>query len=302
MTVRMLALLGSAFLVLGGCAVPEESAPASSAAGGQQTEGVYRFNVGAMEAWSLKDGGMSVPNDGKIFNIDGTTAQTAAVLRAAGVADDKLELSINVLLLRVEDRMILLDSGLGAKAGGKLGASLAAAGIAPARITDIVISHSHRDHIGGLLDAGGGLAFPNARVHIASAEIASMRADPAHAALLTAIAGKLTPVEPGAVIAPGLRTLAIRGHTPGHIGVEIASGRGRALAIGDSAHHYVVSMREPEFTIRFDGDAPMAEGSRRALLGRAVTDRMTLFAPHFPFPGVGTVRREGDGFAWVPAR
>lgn len=116
MTVKTLALLGGAFLVLGGCAVPEESAPASSAAAGQQTEGVYRFNVGAMEAWSLKDGGMSVPNDGKIFNIDGTTAQTAEVLRRAGVADDKLELSINVLLLRAGDRMILLDSGLGPKA------------------------------------------------------------------------------------------------------------------------------------------------------------------------------------------
>jgi glyoxylase-like metal-dependent hydrolase (beta-lactamase superfamily II) len=83
--------------------------------------------------------------------------------------------------------------------------------------------------------------------------------------------------------------------------VEIVSGRQRLLAIGDTAHHYVVSLRQPEFTIGFDGEPDTAEASRRALLGRAADERTRVFAPHFPYPGLGTVRREGDGFVWTPA-
>jgi glyoxylase-like metal-dependent hydrolase (beta-lactamase superfamily II) len=85
------------------------------------------------------------------------------------------------------------------------------------------------------------------------------------------------------------------------MGVEITSGDERMIAIGDTAHHSIVSLARPEWTVAFDDEAPTAQASRRALMQRAVDEKLRVFAPHFPFPGVGTVRREGEGFAWTPA-
>jgi glyoxylase-like metal-dependent hydrolase (beta-lactamase superfamily II) len=145
------------------------------------------------------------------------------------------------------------------------------------------------------------LAFPNARIHIAAAEWEDLKAKPDQSALIRTIGSKVNTIEPGAEVAPGLTTFAIRGHTPGHMGVEIASGGQRLIYIGDTAHHYVVSLARPEWAVVFDDDAATAQASRRALLQRAVDEKLQVFAPHFPYPGLGTVRRDGEGFAWTPA-
>lgn len=265
---------------------------------------IQRFRIGALEAISLRDGGLHAPNDNSMIAMGRSRAETDAVLTRAGAPTDTLSLSIQSLLVRSGDRLVLFDTGTGAgfsmPGGGKLLASLAAAGVTPDQITDIVISHGHGDHVGGLT-TDGALTFPNARVHMSTAEWASMAADTDQAERVALITPKVVAAAPGAQIAPGIRTFAIEGHTPGHIGTEIVSEGQRLIYIGDTAHHYVISVARPDWRIQFDGDAPTAQRSRRALLQRAVDERLTLFAPHFPFPGRGTIRADGEGFAWVPA-
>ena len=94
--------------------------------------------------------------------------------------------------------------------------------------------------------------------------------------------------------------MPVNGHTPGHSAYEIASGADRLLYIGDSAHHFVISVQKPDWTVEFDGDAPIAQASRRALLQRAADQNLRLYAVHFPYPGVGRVKAQGDGFVWIP--
>ena len=115
----------------------------------------HAFKVGRLEAAALWDGGFVLPNNGRIIGLDEGVERVSEVLKAAGAPSDRLELSVNVLLLKTPGRVWLFDTGNGPKSAGKLMESLKAAGVAPAQVTDVVISHSHGDHINGLLTAAG---------------------------------------------------------------------------------------------------------------------------------------------------
>ena len=167
-------------------------------------------------------------------------------------------------------------------------------------MTDILISHAHGDHVGGLLDGNGRPVFGDARIRLSAPEWEALQADTGMAALSTAIASQVDTFAPGAEVLPGVTAVAVDGHTPGHSAYEIADGEARLLYIGDSAHHHVVSVQRPQWRIQFDGDAPVAEASREALLARAADSGVTVQSPHFPFPGLGHVARRDDSFAWVP--
>lgn len=271
------------------------------------------FTIGDFSAIALRDGGLSLPNDNKVLGVGRTPAEVAAVLSGAGLPTDHLELSIQPLLVQTAERVMLFDTGAGTNmgpSGGRLPTSMAEAGIAPATVTDIFISHSHGDHVGGLVNAAGKLAFPGAAIHISSPEWAylkGMTAEqgtangiPNHAALIAAITPKVVEFAPDAEIVPGaVKAVAIKGHTPGHSGYRIASKKASILYIGDAMHHFVVSVRKPDWTIAFDGDAPTAQASRSALLADSARSGQLIYAVHFPFPGIGKIQRKGDGFVWV---
>jgi len=257
------------------------------------------FKLGKLKLAALHDGGFVAANDGKIIGQDAGPEAVAKVLAAAGVPTDRLALSVNTLLVKLPGRTVLIDSGLG-PAKGMLTASLAAAGMTPGEITDVLITHSHGDHVGGLATADGKPAFPNAVVRMAAAEWAWMKTMPGAAALVAAIGSQVKTFEPGAVIAPGIRSVAIEGHTPGHVGYEVGAASTRLLDIGDTAHSSIVSLGKPDWTMGFDNDKAQGKISRRATLARLAATRELVFAPHFPFPGVGRIVVAGDGFAWAP--
>jgi glyoxylase-like metal-dependent hydrolase (beta-lactamase superfamily II) len=274
---------------------------------------VRDFHLGEFSATALRDGGLKFPNDNKVFGVGHTPAEVAALLSSARQPTDSLELSLQPLLIRTADRVMLFDTGAGANmgaAGGRLLRSMTEAGLSPATVTDIFISHSHGDHVGGLVNATGALNFPNATIHISAPEWAylkGMTAEAAknngiaqHAALIAAITPKVAEFAPDADIVPGaVKAVAIKGHTPGHSGYLITSGRSSLLYVGDAVHHFVVSLRKPGWPNGFDGDAATAEASRSALLADAAKSGQLLYAVHFPFPGLGKVQRQGEGYVWV---
>lgn len=257
------------------------------------------FHLGALQLTALHDAAFVVPNDAKVFGTDIGAPAVSDVLRAAGAPTDRLSLSVNALLVRTGKRVLLLDTGLGPEAHGSLLASLGAAGVAPASVTDVLLTHSHGDHAGGLLDTQDALAFPNATIRMASAEWAFLQKQ-GPAKLVSAIQAHVKTFEPGAIIAPGVTAVALEGHTPGHVGYQIVSGNARLLDIGDMAHSYIVSLAKPQWTMGFDSDPVSAKTTRQTQFAALAKDQELVFAPHFPFPGVGHIVMSGDAFAWQP--
>jgi glyoxylase-like metal-dependent hydrolase (beta-lactamase superfamily II) len=315
MTRTSLSFLTSVLLacMLPGCSEPQPPAttttpapPAPEATQPASHPDVFRFRIGTLDAAALKDGDIDAANDGKTFGVGQPPAQVAALLAAAGQPADALHLSIQPLLVREGARVLLFDTGAADASfarAGRLPASLRAAGVEPAQVTDVFLSHRHPDHVGGLLTREGALAFPNATIHLSAPEWEALERDRDAAALSKAIAPKVATFEPGAAILPGVVTaVAVDGHTPGHAAYEIASGDERLLYIGDTAHHFVVSVQRPEWTVQYDENAPLAQTRRRALLQRAADDNLRVYAVHFPFPGLGRIKAENGGFVWMPER
>lgn len=258
------------------------------------------FKLGELQLWSLRDAGYVIANDGKTFGLDAGAEAVAGTLRGAKARDDRITLSVNALLVRSGEHLVLIDTGLGAQGHGALLGSLRQAGFGPEQVTDVLLTHSHGDHIGGLVDAQGRLVFARATVHLAPAEWDWVRSKPEEARLAAALAAHVAPAHPGEVVVPGIVSLGVTGHTPGHMAYEISSGTARLLDIGDTAHSSIVSLAHPEWTMFFDNDQERGKSSREALLGRLAADHELVFAPHFPYPGVGFIVRSGTGYAWQP--
>lgn len=292
-------------LTLAACSPPaaEKAADPSATAPAAASDAAdaFAFKIGALDAYALKDGSLSVPNNGEVLAIGEAKADVDVLLTANNLPTDTLSLSIQPLLVRMGERTVLFDTGAGGQMGteGKLLTSLTAAGVQPAQVTDILISHAHGDHVGGLVNGQGQLVFANATIRMTANEWDALKADPTMAALVTAMTPKVQTFAAGAEVLPGVTAVDIQGHTPGHTGYQIASGTEGLLYIGDTMHHSVISVQRPDWTIQFDGRADVAEASRRALLERAATENLRLYVVHFPYPGLGRIERRADDFVWV---
>jgi glyoxylase-like metal-dependent hydrolase (beta-lactamase superfamily II) len=311
-----IALVFLSTLVLNACSrepapppTPKEPTPTQAA---PVSEGTIR--IGELSGIALRDGGLDFPNDNKILGVGKTKEEVSAVLTAAGLPTDKLSLTISPLLVRAADRTLLFDAGAGTNFGpnaGGLTKSLGEAGVGVDSITDVFISHAHGDHVGGLVNAAGALAFPNAAIHMSSAEwtflkdmtpeIAAAVGLTQHAQFLAAITPKVATFEPGADLIPGVvKAVEIRGHTPGHSGYLIGSGASSLLYTADALHHYVISVQRPDWKIAFDGDAATAQKSRSDLLSQSAANGQRIYGVHFPYPAVGKFAARGEGYVWVP--
>lgn len=253
---------------------------------------VYRFKIGALDAIALFDGQNPVPNDNKVFGVGLTPQAVAAPLTAAGQPADPIMLEIHPLLVRNGDRTMLFDAGLGA-GKGQLMQSLQTAGVDPASITDVMISHGHPDHVGGLV-ADGAPAFPNAAIRMSEAEWASIRANPEMADLVRVIAPKVQAFRPDEEVAPGVEAQDTAGHTPGHVAYLITDGQNQLLYTGDLMHHWVLSVEHPDWTVGYDDDATAGKKARLDEITALRASGAHIYAYHFPFPGLGKIQtREG---------
>jgi len=276
-------------------------------------EDARSFKIGELSAVALRDGGLEFPNDNKIFGLGQTPETVAALLSAAGLPTDKLQLGLEPLLVKTSDRVLLFDTGAGSNFGpssGHLSNALTAANIDPQSVTDIFISHVHGDHVGGLVNAEGALVFPNATIHMSAPEwkfLTGMSADDAKSmglgtrdAMVAAMKAKVDAFKPGANLIPGtVKAVEVKGHTPGHSAYRIGPSGQSLLYIGDSMHHSIISVQKPEWPMSFDGDQKAGAASRAALLAELAKSGERVYAVHFPFPGVGKIEQRGESFVWV---
>ncbi len=293
---RMIAAVLAAVLWL---AWGAPDAPAQEAGPGGAA--AQAFRLGALEVVVLHDGGLDIPNDGSVFGLDADREAVARVLAEAGAPrTDEVRLDINALLVRMPGHVVLIDSGYGQAGHGVLRESLAAAGVAPGEVTDVLLTHAHPDHAGGLLGAEGRPAFPAAAIRMSADEWAFMQRQRETRATAAAIRPQVATFEPGHPVLPGITPLPLYGHTPGHVIYAIASQGRTLLDIGDTAHSAIVSLARPDWTNGFDVDRAAGARQRRQELQRLAASRALVFAPHFPFPGVGRIEPDGDGFRFRP--
>lgn len=275
----------------------------------------YRFGVGAVTVTALSDG--TVPQDLHALLRRTTQTKTDALL-AAGFLRNPIEASINAFLIALPDRLVLVDTGsgelFGPGNGGKLLSNLAAAGYRPEQITDILITHVHTDHSGGLVHEGK-IVFPNATVHVGKPDV-DFFLNPANSARSgydrkyfdEAIktlkpyvdAGKVAAFSNTTEVVPGITATLHPGHTPGSAFYTLTSQGERITFIGDIIHVASVQFPDPSVTIVYDVDPKAAEATREHAFSEFAGDRELVAAPHLPFPGVGHVRRAGKGYEWAP--
>lgn len=281
-----------------------------------QVPGLYRFKVGAFEVTSINDGMLNITLD-QFPAADRAGAE--ALLQRAFQPPAAIPTAVNAYLVNTGDRLVLIDTGTAAAMGpslGKVGANLKAAGVDPADVDLVVLTHMHPDHANGLIDPAGAAVFGKAELAVAEAEYGFWTDDGilsrapaevhpffamARAAVKPYAGDRLTRFGKEAEIAPGIRVLAAPGHTPGHSMIEVTSGDDRLLIWGDIVHAAALQFAKPDWAINFDVDQQAAIASRKRVLDRVAADRVLIAGAHLAFPGIGHVGRVGDGYEFVPA-
>jgi glyoxylase-like metal-dependent hydrolase (beta-lactamase superfamily II) len=303
-------------LALGTLGVTFTSSPVSAAAPMVKTQapGFYRIMLGDFEITALSDGTVDLPVD-KLLSEP--AAKTDAILKKSYLSSP-LEVSDNAFLINTGSRLVLVDTGAGTLFGPTLGnllASLRAAGYGPEQVDDILLTHMHPDHVGGLF-ANGQRVFPNAIVHadkreadywLNKANMAKASADSkgffqgAIASVQPYIdAGKFQPFNGNSEVVPGVSSMASPGHTVGHTSYLVESKGQELLLVGDVIHVEAVQFDDPSVTIGFDTDAKEATDSRAKVFTRAYQNGALIGAAHLPFPGLGHVNAKGKAWQWIP--
>jgi glyoxylase-like metal-dependent hydrolase (beta-lactamase superfamily II) len=304
---RLLTSLGSLTLAgMAGIGVGQTAARAA---------GAHAFPYGEFEVTVVSDGHLTLAPEVFARNVEPARLATALALAEPSALVDA---PTNVTLVKTRSDLILIDVGSGPNfmpTAGKLVNNLAGLGVDRAKVTKVVFTHGHPDHLWGTIDEfEDAPAFPNASYVISAEEwnvwmsedvLAKIPADrqnfaPGAKRNLARIKDKLRTIKPGEDIAAGLRAIDTPGHTQGHISVEIAGNREPLIVLGDALTHPVISFAHPSWTPAADHEPDRAAATRKKLLERLAADRSPIIGYHLPFPGLGRVEHKGAAFAFIP--
>lgn len=278
----------------------------------------YALKVGNIDVTVVSDGVLSLPGAMLGHNVD--PAARSAWLEDKFLPPDVLEWALNTVVVRSGGRTILVDAGMGTafpdlERAGRWGRRLDDADIDLSSVTDVVLTHLHMDHIGGLLvDGVKDQLRPDLRIHVAAAEVEFWKSpDFSHVSMppgfpdalratatrfLKEYGSQLRTFEDEHEIAPGVRAQRTGGHTPGHCIVRLTSGGQRLTFAGDAI--FQVGFEHPDWFNGFEHDPEEASRVRVRLLRELAANRESLLATHLSFPSVCHVAVDGDAFRWVP--
>jgi len=280
-------------------------------------ENFKKYKVGDIEVISLYDGVWEKPHD-ENFIKEANVEQTKAALKAAGLTDAHVPIPFTVIAVNTGGQVVLIDSGTGGgqtggPKAGLLAQSMAAAGIDAKAVRTIVISHFHGDHVFGLMaKETNAQMFPEAEIVVPAAEL-KWWTQPVDAipqprrALAQRLQASLAtwknvkPVDGEAEVAPGIRAIPAHGHTQGHTAHLIASGGKQLLATADTTNIQALFVKNPEWQGAFDHVPEQAIETRKKLFERAIADKAMVAGYHWGLPNVGTIAKDGNGYAFVPA-
>jgi glyoxylase-like metal-dependent hydrolase (beta-lactamase superfamily II) len=315
---RRTALAGAAATVFAPI-VATTGARAAAPMTGTQAPGYYRFKVGSHEVTVILDGVRPV----KLENSPVRNAkldEIKEVLAASRMPTDTLGFYFHPMVVNTGSKLVMIDTGNGPGSRqtgtGRMPDNLAAAGIDPKAVDTVIITHFHGDHISGIRNADGALAFPNAEIMVPSKEWAywsddgnASRAPQGQQAtfqntkrIFGPIADKITKYEWNKELVPGITALDTHGHTPGHTSLRIASGSGSVLYQADvTAGWALFQFHNPNWLIGGDMDDTQAVATRRKLYDQLAADKMLVSGYHLPFPSLGYIEKAGSGYRFIPA-
>ena len=282
---------------------------------GRQAAGYYRLKLGEYEITALSDGTVALPM-ARIY--EGIEEKDAETYLAGYFQKNPTETSVNAFLVNTGDRLVLIDAGTGDLMGpslGKLVANIEAAGYKAGEIDDVILTHIHADHSGGL-SRNGKRVFENAVLHVNEREERFwLKADDkakadaglgpqivqAEAAVGPYIAaGRFKTFGDNAAPIPGFASVLRPGHTPGHSAIVVESKGEKIVFWGDIAHGDVLQYDRPDVTVEFDVDQKQAAATRAIAFAEAADQTYLVAGAHHAFPGIGHVRRDETNYDWVP--
>lgn len=274
------------------------------------------MKLGDIEVKTLSDGYLQIPPTFLASNVK--EDQLFAAVRAGGQDPKAYKSPVNVTVIKTKSDLIMVDVGSGPhfmNTAGKLMEAADEAGIDPEKVTKVVFTHAHPDHIWGTVNDFDELSFPNATYHMSEAEYAFWMADDVltklpkdrHAFVagaqrnIKAVKDRLSMVKPGQDVVTGIRVIETGGHTPGHISLEVGNGNDNIVVIGDALNHAVIAFQHPEWTPAVDQEKDRAVETRKKLLARLHANKSRIIGYHLPAPGMGRVVKKGTGFAFEAA-
>jgi glyoxylase-like metal-dependent hydrolase (beta-lactamase superfamily II) len=282
-------------------------------------KGFHKYKVGSVEVTALYDGIWKKPHD-PAFIKNASVDDTKAALAKAGMTTDYMPIPLTVIVLRVGDKLMMVDSGSGVgqwqPTAVDLPGNMKAAGIDPAKISTILISHFHPDHIFGLMEKGTNAPiYPNAELVVNATEY-KWWTEPGRVEKLPEprkpLGQRINTVFPGwknfklvegeKEVAPGIHLVNAPGHTPGHSAFLVASGNQQLMISNDAAYVPALLAPHPEWMGAYDQDGPMAVETRRKLIDHIIADKIAICGAHFPFPGKGTFVKDGTSYAFTPEK
>ena len=192
---------------------------------------------------------------------------------------------------------------------GKLQQLLAKENISTNDITDVIITHFHPDHIGGVHTSEGELVFKNARFHLHQKEWIfwhSSKSISQPPLFKFFIEKNITPLKNGNLnfitqdfqqICNGIISVNAHGHTEGQIALIIGDEKEQLLYFSDSFLH-PLHIERLDWETNYDMDHKIAKNTRIKLLELVNKESMRINAFHFDFPGLGFVERNKDKWKW----
>jgi glyoxylase-like metal-dependent hydrolase (beta-lactamase superfamily II) len=303
--------------------LPSAQVRAAAPVADRQAPSFYRYKVGDIQVTVVSDGRNTFPLE-ESFILNAKKEEVGAALAQAFLPADTMTIYFAPLVINTGGKLVVLDTGNGpvAKANSKglnglFADNMAAAGFDPKAVDTVVISHFHTDHVNGLLAADGTPAFPNAEVLVPAVEWTfwmddgEMSRAPAgrmqnlfrnnRNVFEVGLKKKVTPYEWGKEVVPGLLGVDTIGHTPGHTSYVLSSGSGKVYIQSDVTNNPNPFASHPGWHAFFDQDADMAEKTRRRVYDMVVAEKLQVQGFHYPFPGLGNVVKDGDGYRVVPA-